>query len=73
MPHLTAAHARMQGGKNSARAPPPTPVHMDGQTSRPSGGAGTNFGAAWRRRSCSKIDISDRVCEVSLLTLLNAQ
>lgn len=82
MPHLTAAHARMQGGKNSARVPPHPHPHP-----RPYGQADlTSF-----RRSRDKlrssveaaelqdvvesstIDVSDRVSEVSLLTLLNAQ
>lgn len=70
MPHLTAAHARMQGGKNSARVPRPPSIwtgrpHVLQEEPRPTleqlGGCS------------SSIDISDRVSEVSPLTLLNAQ
>lgn len=79
MPHLTAAHARMQGGKNSARAPPshPRPYGQADLTSfrRSRDKLGSSLEAAELQDEAesSRIDISDRVCEVRLLTLLNAQ
>lgn len=92
MPHLTAAHARMQGGKNSACVCACARVRARVHP-RPYGQAElasfrrsreNNFGGSvWSRFPASggveaavessKIDISDRVPEVSLFTLLNAQ